>query len=42
LEQSEISQLDVRLDEFLTYYIDLVTKVGGVRKFLSSPPSDTA
>jgi hypothetical protein len=42
LEQSEISQLDVRLDEFLTYYIDLVTKVGGVKKFLSSPPSDTA
>jgi hypothetical protein len=41
LEQSEISQLDVRLDEFITYYIELVTKVGGAKKFLSSDSGNT-
>lgn len=35
LKESEIGELDLRLDEFITYYIGLVAKVGGVKKFLS-------
>jgi hypothetical protein len=38
LEESEIGDLGLRLDEFITYYIGLVTKAGGVKNFLSSPP----
>jgi hypothetical protein len=38
LEESEIGDLDLRLDEFITYYIGLVTKAGGVKNFLSPHP----
>ncbi|MGA2186343.1 MAG: hypothetical protein ABSH47_25285 [Bryobacteraceae bacterium] len=34
LSDSEVSQLDSLLDELITYFIDLLAKVGGVRKFL--------
>ena len=42
LEESEVGDLDLRLDEFITYYIGLVTKVGGVKNFLSLHPTKTA
>lgn len=42
LEQSEIGGFDVRLDEFITYYVGLVKKAGGVKKFLPSHPNRKA
>jgi hypothetical protein len=38
LAESELGDLNLRLDEFMTYYIGLVTKAGGVKKFVSSHP----
>lgn len=35
LEGSEIADFDLQLDEFITYYINLATKAGGVKRFLS-------
>jgi hypothetical protein len=35
LKTSELSEFGQRLDEFVTYYIGLITKVGGVKQFLS-------
>ena len=34
LGEVEIGDFDVRLDELITYYIGVMTKVGGVKKFL--------
>jgi hypothetical protein len=39
LENPEIGDLGLRLDEFVTYYIGLVTNTGGVKKFLLSQRS---
>jgi hypothetical protein len=40
LGKSELTAVGPRLDEFITYYIALMTKVGGVKHFLSEtvPP----
>jgi hypothetical protein len=35
LKDSEITQLVSKLDEFIEYYIHLLTEIGGVRKFLT-------
>ena len=34
LGDADISQLDLRLDELITYYIRLLTNIGGVQKYL--------
>jgi hypothetical protein len=33
-EEAETGELDIRLEELITYYIRLIAKVGGVKKFL--------
>jgi hypothetical protein len=38
LDQSAVSELGLRLDEFITYYINLLRSVGGIKKFLPSTP----
>lgn len=35
LKDSEIAQLASKLDEFIEYYIHLLTEIGGARKFLT-------
>lgn len=35
----ELGELDLRLDEFIACYIRVMTKVGGVKRFLSADPS---
>ncbi len=42
LAESDIGELDLRLDELIAYYILLVTKAGGVQKFLSVNPNSAA
>jgi hypothetical protein len=42
LGESEIGELNLRLDELVAYYIGLVTNVGGVQKFISAAPNSAA
>src|ERR1700733_1295319 len=39
LKESEIGELGLRFDAFITYYIELLAKVGGAKKFLELPQS---
>jgi hypothetical protein len=34
LGEAEIGELDIRIEEFITYYTGLIAKIGGVKKFL--------
>ena len=42
LGESEIGELNLRLDELIVYYIGLLTNVGGVQRFISAASNSAA